>query len=64
MARTKICIEIESSSQAVITTAAKTLIEHSRGLLSYIADAAYVVNGAQLIKSITHDGKDVTEVIQ
>lgn len=60
MAKTKITIEIESEDGHFVRSASRVLTEYARDLIRAFAN--HVRTKPKF--SITHDGKDVTEVIQ
>jgi hypothetical protein len=62
MARTKIIIEIETEDEHFVFAASKVLIETVRTLVQKFS-SRYAPSARPKV-TITHDGKDVTEVIQ
>jgi hypothetical protein len=61
MARTKIVIEVESEDEHFILSTGKVVAEYARDLLNHFTRH---VPTARPKFTITHDGKNVTEVIQ
>lgn len=66
MARTQIIIDIESEDEHFVRSASNVLVENIRLLIAeFIRHVPHFLISRKYPKvKITHDGKDVTEVIQ
>lgn len=61
MGRTKIVIEIESANEPYLKSLGEAMVEAIRTFIKYSQRYARVTD---VETNITHDGKNVTEVIQ